>query len=109
LVFLQVLPGSGADIGVVSLEGEPKADPLIQTEFSEDHGAISPDGRWIAYDSNLSGPFEIYVQRFPELGDRQRISTGGGRNPLRSPDGRELFYLSLDWLEELKRQLPTRN
>ena len=50
----------------------------------------------MAYDSNVSGRYEIYVERYPELGNRQQISTGGGRIPLWSRDGRELFFGSLD-------------
>ena len=54
--------------------------------------AISPDGGWIAYESDETGQSEVYVQRFPTLGGKQTISTDGGRQPLWSPDGRELFY-----------------
>ena len=50
----------------------------------------------MAYESNMSGRLEIYVERYPELGDRQLISTGGGTPPLWSRDGRELFFSSLD-------------
>src|SRR6185503_13367913 len=51
------------------------------------------DGRWVAYDSNESGQFEIYVRPYPNTsGGRWQISTGGGRQPLWSRDGRELFY-----------------
>ena len=50
----------------------------------------------MAYQSNVSGRTEIYVERYPELGNRQQISTGGGRLPLWSRDGRELFFSSLD-------------
>ena len=50
----------------------------------------------MAYHSNVSGRTEIYVERYPELGNRQQISTGGGRLPLWSRDGRELFFSSLD-------------
>ena len=50
----------------------------------------------MAYQSNVSGQMEIYVERYPELGHRQLISTGGGRLPLWSRDGRELFFSSLD-------------
>ena len=84
------------DIGVLSMEGERTAELLIQDEFGTAAPAISPDGRWIAYHSDLSGQFEIYVQRFPALGGRQPISTSGGRVPRWSPDGTELFYQSLD-------------
>ena len=60
--------------------------------FSETAPAISPDGGSMAYNSNETGQPEVYVQRFPTLGGKQTISTDGGRQPIRSPDGRELFY-----------------
>ena len=69
---------------------------LVKNEFCNDYAAVSPDGRWMAYESNVSGRYEIYVERYPELGNRQQISTGGGRLPLWSRDGRELFFSSLD-------------
>ena len=68
--------------------------PLLETGAFERHPAISPDGAWIAYTSDLTGQEEIYVERFPGLGDWQQISTGSGREPVWSRDGRELFYLS---------------
>ena len=80
------------DIGVVSMEGDRATQPLLETEFVEAAPSVSPNGDWIAYDSNETGQFEVYVQRVPGLGDRQIISTDGGRQPLWSPDGRELFY-----------------
>jgi serine/threonine-protein kinase len=55
---------------------------------------ISPNGQWIAYVSKETGRPEVYVQRFPELGFRQQISTDGGTDPTWSPDGRALFYLT---------------
>ena len=69
---------------------------LVKSEFYNDFAAVSPNGRWMAYQSNVSGTVEIYVERYPELGNRQQISTGGGRLPLWSRDGRELFFSSLD-------------
>ncbi len=57
---------------------------------------ISPDGRWLAYISDESGQSEIYVQPFPEAGQKVLISTGGGIEPMWSPDGRELFYRTVD-------------
>ena len=84
------------DIGTLSMDEEHVANSLIEDEFITRAPAVSPDGRWIAYDSNLSGQFEIYIQRFPELGDRRRISRNGGLVPRWGPDGAELFYLSLD-------------
>ena len=57
------------------------------------NGEISPDGRWLAYQSNESNQDEIYVRPFPSVGDgRWPISTGGGTQPLWAPNGRELFY-----------------
>jgi Tol biopolymer transport system component len=58
--------------------------------------ALSPDGRWLAYMSTMSGQWEIYVERFPQLGDRQKISTNGGVKPRWSRDGRTLYYISAD-------------
>ena len=96
LVFDERVPGTGDDIWVLSMEGEPAAEVLIQTEFREQHAALSHAGRWIAYSSDLSGQVEVYVQRFPDLGNRLRISANGGREPLWAPDGGGLFYRSVD-------------
>ena len=68
---------------------------LLQTEFNERNASISPDGRWIAYESNASGQYEVYVQPFPDMDSgRWQISTQGGVTPAWTPDGRELFYVS---------------
>jgi hypothetical protein len=69
---------------------------LLRSESRSSFPAVSPNGRWMAYMSNVSGQSEIYVERYPELGHRQRISTDGGTRPLWSHDGRELFFHSLD-------------
>ena len=69
--------------------------PLVQTPFSELNGVISPDGRWLAYQANDSGQFEIYVRPYPEVSSGLwQVSTGGGNRPLWAPTGTELFYLS---------------
>jgi hypothetical protein len=57
---------------------------------------LSPDGRWLAYTSDESGRPEVFVQPFPGPGAKSQISTGGGIEPVWSPNGRELFYLSGD-------------
>jgi hypothetical protein len=60
----------------------------------ERNGEISPDGRWLAYESNESGQFEIYVRPFPDVNDgRWQVSTGGGTTPLWGRSGRELFFM----------------
>ena len=91
LLFWEV-GATGSDIGLISMEGDRATELLLDTEFFETTPAISPDGGWMAYDSNEAGQSEVYVQRFPTLGGKQTISTDGGRQPLWSPDGRELFY-----------------
>jgi eukaryotic-like serine/threonine-protein kinase len=70
-----------------------RSEPLIQTPLNEMTPAISPDGRWIAYSSASTGVSEVYVQRFPELGDRRQVSLDGGWDPNWSADGREIVYL----------------
>ena len=84
---------AGGDIAVLSMDGEPSWEPLLDTDAGEFGPAISPDGQWIAYVSNETGDAEIYVQRFPDLGERQQISTDGGLDPVWSPGGRALYYL----------------
>ena len=88
-------PGTGSDIWVLSFS-DKKAFPYLQTEFGEDNSKLSPDGRWLAYESNESKRNEIYVMTFPMKGGRWQISTGGGRMPVWSRDGRELYYVSAD-------------
>ena len=80
---------------MLSLAGEPSWEPLLDSEAGEFGPAISPDGQWIAYVSDETGRNEVYVQRFPDLGERQQVSTDGGLDPLWSPDGRALYYLGL--------------
>ena len=89
-------PPPSLDIGLLEMEGEESWRPLLQTEANEATPALSPDGTWIAYVSDQTGQPEIYVQRFPDLGDRLLISSGGGTGPLWSPDGNELFYRNDD-------------
>ena len=61
---------------------------------NETWGQFSPDGRWVAYQSNESGRFEIYVRPFPGPGGQWTVSTSGGVYPRWSPDGKELYYLA---------------
>ena len=93
LVFTLTTDDSGSDIGVLSMEDEPSWEPLFGTDADEYLPALSPDGRRIAYVSTETGQPEVYVQRFPDLGERQQVSTDGGIDPLWSPDGRALYYL----------------
>ena len=81
---------------VLPLAGDRKPAVFLQTEFNEQHPAFSPDGKWIAYDSDDSGNSEIYVQTFPATGAKWQISTSGGVYPRWRRDGEELFYLAPD-------------
>ena len=96
LAFTDSDPKSGADIWLLSLEGERKARPFLQTPASEAGGVFSLDGRWIAYDSNESGRREVYLQPFPGPGAKWQVSTEGGRQSVWARNGREIFYRSGD-------------
>jgi len=76
--------------------GDRKPFALRKTKFSELNGTLSPDGRFLAYQSNESGQTEVYVQEFPEARSKWQISPDGGREPLWRADGRELYYRSPD-------------
>ena len=89
LAFLRAAP---VDIGLLSMEDDRTVQMLLDTEFTEAAPAISPDGDWIAYHTDETRQDEVYVQRFPSLGNKVTVSTDGGAQPLWSPDGDELFY-----------------
>jgi hypothetical protein len=77
--------------------GEPqKPFPYLTSPFNERNGVFSPDGHWIAYESDESGRLEVYVQAFPLTNQKVRISTGGGTDAAWSKNGGELFYLAAD-------------
>jgi len=87
---------SGQDVWVFSVNGDPRAQPFLQTAASEVDAAFSPDGRWMSYASDESGRYEVYVQPFTGSGGKWQISPDGGREPLWSRSGREIFYRSGD-------------
>ena len=91
LVFVEVRPETGADLLLLSLR-DGTTQPLLATRFGESAAAISPDGRWIAYQSDRSGRVEVYVARFPTMASPVLASTNGGTNPAWSRDGRRLYY-----------------
>ena len=72
----------------------PAARPFVASPSDEPSAEISPDGRYIAYQSNQSGRPEVYVQPFPGPGRRELVSIDGGSQPAWASSGRELFYLA---------------
>jgi hypothetical protein len=96
LLYATQHPKTGADLWALPLAGERKSFPVAQTPFDEAAGQFSPDGRWVAYQSNESGPVQIYVRPFPGLGDKWQVSTAGGSQPRWRRDGKELFYVAPD-------------
>ena len=95
LAFVQIDPATGFDIWVLRLT-DRKAQPFLRTPYNETSPRFSPDGRWLAYISNESGRYEVYVQPYPGPGGKWQISTEGGAEPAWNPNGRELFYRSGD-------------
>jgi hypothetical protein len=84
------------DLMVLPLTGDRKPFPFLSTPFDEQQGVFSPDGKWVAYQSDESGRDEIYVRPFPGPGGQWQVSTGGGTMPRWRADGKELFYLAPD-------------
>ncbi|PYS23239.1 MAG: hypothetical protein DMG11_25670 [Acidobacteria bacterium] len=96
LLFRSIDPQTGDDLWVLPISRDKKPFVFLKTPFDERDGQFSPDGKWIAYQSNESGRFEIYVQPFPGPGGKFQISTSGGTQPRWNKNGKEIFYLSLD-------------
>jgi len=97
LVYLEHHPQRGYDLAVLSL-GNVSSGPLLASELNGLNAEISPDGRWLAYQSNDSGQLEIYVRPFPNVDEgRWQISRAGGARPLWARDGSELFYFDPGW------------
>ena len=96
LLFRNIDPKTGMDLWVLPVSGEKKPFPFLKTPFEEREGQFSPDGKWIAYQSNESGRFEIYVQPFPGPGGKFQVSANGGTQSRWNKNGKEIFYVSLD-------------
>jgi eukaryotic-like serine/threonine-protein kinase len=85
-------PKTDNDVWVLPMTGDRTPRPIVDTPFSEFDARVSHDGRWLAYASNESGRYEVYVTPFPMSGERWKVSTNGGEQPTWRRDGRELFY-----------------
>ncbi len=89
-------PKRGVDIWALPLKGDRKPFEVVRTDFNERLAQFSPDGTWIAYQSDKTGRPEIYVQPFPGPGSDSRVSIDGGAQVRWNPNGEELFYIAPD-------------
>jgi eukaryotic-like serine/threonine-protein kinase len=96
LVYSRPDPKTGSDLWMVPMNGERKPLPVVQTAGDQFGGDISPDGRWLVYESNESGQFDVYVQRFQDAGGKWQVSVEGGTQARWSRDGRELYFVGPD-------------
>jgi serine/threonine protein kinase/Tol biopolymer transport system component len=94
LLFSTSNPNTQSDLWQAPLDHPRDAKPFVVSPFAETEGTISPDGRWVAYQSDESGKSEIYVVDLPGGGNRVQASTDGGSEPVWSRSGKELFYRS---------------
>lgn len=93
LAFYQLGPTGKWEIWVLPLEGERKPQPfLTNNQFDQLSAVFSPDGKYLAYISNESGRYEVYVRPFGQGGGKWQISTVGGTNPVWARSGKQLFY-----------------
>jgi serine/threonine protein kinase len=98
IIYRENHPKTKWDVWVLPMTGSDKGKPFLAlgTEASETAGTLSPDGRWLAYASNVSGQYEVYLQSFPGGTGKRQVSTGGGNFPRWGQNGRELFYYAAD-------------
>lgn len=80
----------------LSLQKDAKPEVLLKTDYAKDAPRVSPDGRWISYNTDESGRWEVYIASFPSFEKRRQVSSNGGVQGAWRKDGKELFYLTLD-------------
>jgi dipeptidyl aminopeptidase/acylaminoacyl peptidase len=87
---------TGWDLWAYDLAGDRKPKVVVQSAFADRRARLSPDGRWLAYNSPESGRQEVYVIGYPGGGGKWQVSTSGGQNPVWRGDGQEIFYRAPD-------------
>jgi Tol biopolymer transport system component len=93
IVFWLNDPNTLSDLWRLPLTGDHKPVPFLHTPALEQHGQLSPDGRWLAYTSDESGSFDVYVQSFPEAGTKYQLAAIGSRFPRWRRDGKEILFM----------------
>jgi len=96
ILYITLSQKTKTDLWVLPMTGDQKPIPFLQSRFNEDHPRFSPDGHFVAYTSDESGKFEVYVQTFPASGGKWLVSVNGGAQPRWRRDGKELFYIAPD-------------
>jgi len=96
ILYTHIVPDSKNELWILPLFGDQRPRPYLRGPFNEIQGQISPDGHWVAYSSDESGTWEVYLQSFPEPGGKRILSIKGGMEPHWRKDGKELFYLAPD-------------
>ena len=96
ILFVQNSPNTGNDVWVLPLFGDREPYPVFQTQYAENWAAFSPNGRWIAFSSTVSGRAEVYISPFPANGRVLKVSEGSGTQARWRRDGKEVFYLASD-------------
>jgi serine/threonine-protein kinase len=95
LIFSELDPSNGRDLFMVTLDREHRVSPLLRTPSNELNAVISPNGRWMAYESDASTRSEIYVRPFPNTQSAQyQLTTAGGTRPVWAHSGKELFFVT---------------
>jgi Tol biopolymer transport system component len=92
IIYSQLNPKTDVDLYLASTGSDKKIETFLQTNFVEAQARVSPNGRWVAYMSNETGQFEVYIQTFPVAGGKIPVSVGGGSQPQWRADGQELYY-----------------
>jgi WD40 repeat protein len=92
LAYIQQTPETNGDLYTLSLQGNPQPRAVVKTSGYDGGGQFSPNGQWLAYASNESGQFDVYVRPYPGPDRRVPVSTEGGTHPRWSRNGKELFY-----------------
>lgn len=98
IVYVSRNPNRGRDIWLLPMSGPRTPVPFAQGNANEIQAQVSPNGAWIAYASDESGAWEVYVEAFPKGGRKRAVSSGGGAKPQWRADGSELYYLTADRL-----------